>query len=136
MRSRFNDKDENREVVSEYIAPKELARRWQCSRSSVDRIAKRAGMARVLLGEGRNGIVRYLRSEVDVYERSRMMRQGVRLWLMKLISSGRWMLWAGHLKGLFRCDASAVARNSAAVNYSLMKTVWCGSARVAIQAIR
>ena len=36
-----------------YIAPKELAERWQCGRSSVDRIARRAGMTRLCLGEGK-----------------------------------------------------------------------------------
>lgn len=78
MKSHFKNIVENVKAVSKYIAPKELARRWQCSRSSVDRIAKRAGLARVFLGEGRNGIVRYLRSEVEAYETSRMIRQGVR----------------------------------------------------------
>jgi hypothetical protein len=54
-----------------YISPKELARRWLCSRSSVDRIARRAGLKRLCLGEGRNGIVRFLREEVEAYEASR-----------------------------------------------------------------
>ena len=40
-----------------YISPKELQRRWQCSRSSVDRVARRAGLTRLYLGEGRNGMV-------------------------------------------------------------------------------
>ena len=47
-----------------YISPKELADRWVCSRSSVDRIARRAGLTRLCLGEGKNGTVRYLREEV------------------------------------------------------------------------
>ncbi len=59
---------------SEYIAPKELAHRWQCGRSSVDRIARRAGLTRLCLGEGRNGMVRYLRKEVDDYEQSRRVQ--------------------------------------------------------------
>lgn len=54
-----------------YCSPKELAERWQCARSSVDRIARRAGMTRVCLGEGKNGIVRYIREEVEAYEQSR-----------------------------------------------------------------
>lgn len=53
---------------SPYFAPKELAARWRCSRSSVDRIAQRAGLTRLCLGEGRNGIVRYVRAEVEAYE--------------------------------------------------------------------
>ena len=55
----------------EYVAPKELAERWQCSRSSVDRIARRNHFTRVCLGEGENGMVRYLRKEVEAYEASR-----------------------------------------------------------------
>jgi len=64
--------DKSREP-SVLVSPKELAHRWQCSRSSVDRIARRAGMSRVFLGEGRNGIVRYRREEVIAYERSRQV---------------------------------------------------------------
>ena len=57
-----------------YCSPQELARRWQCSRSSVDRIARRAGFSRLCLGEGRNGMVRYLRREVEAYEAARQVR--------------------------------------------------------------
>ncbi len=56
---------------SPYISPKELAERWRCARSSVDRIASRAKLKKMFLGEGKNGIVRYLRKEVEEYERSR-----------------------------------------------------------------
>lgn len=56
---------------SPYIAPKELAERWRCARSSVDRIAKRGGIRRVCLGSGSRGIVRYLRKEVEEFELSR-----------------------------------------------------------------
>lgn len=56
---------------SAYIAPNELSHRWQCSRSSVDRIAQRAGLSRVYLGEGKNGMVRYVREEVIAYENRR-----------------------------------------------------------------
>ncbi len=58
----------------EYIAPKELARRWQCSRTSVDRIASRAGLTRVYLGDGRNGMVRFIRKEVIAYELGRQVK--------------------------------------------------------------
>lgn len=58
---------------SPYIAPKELAERWRCTRSSVDRIAQRAGIRRVCLGGGIRGMVRYLREEVERYERSRLV---------------------------------------------------------------
>jgi len=54
-----------------YISPRELAERWQCSRSSVDRIARRARLKRVCLGKGENGMVRYLRKEVVAFEKTR-----------------------------------------------------------------
>jgi hypothetical protein len=59
---------------SPYVAPRELAVRWQCSRSSVDRIARRAGLTRVILGEGRCGIVRFIRKEVEDFETARSIR--------------------------------------------------------------
>ena len=43
-----------------YISPNELAERWQCSRSTVDRIARRADLSRLCIGEGKNGSIRYL----------------------------------------------------------------------------
>ncbi|MCE5324873.1 MAG: hypothetical protein LLG01_00515 [Planctomycetaceae bacterium] len=61
-------------AASPFIRPKELAQRWQCSRTSVDRIARRAGLSRVCLGEGKNGIVCYVREEVIAYEGSRRVQ--------------------------------------------------------------
>lgn len=58
----------NSSVSSPYVSPKELQERWRCSRASVDRIARRAGLTRFCLGEGRNGIVRYSRKEVEEFE--------------------------------------------------------------------
>ncbi len=58
---------------SPYLSPKELAERWRCARSSVDRIALRAGLRRVYLGGGIRGMVRYLREEVEQYEHSRLV---------------------------------------------------------------
>ena len=60
--------------ASVYVSPKELAHRWQCSRSSVDRIARRAGLTRMCLGTGRNGMVRYPRKEVEAYEAERQVK--------------------------------------------------------------
>lgn len=57
-----------------YVSPNELAERWQCSRSSVDRIARRAGLTRFCAGEGRNGMVRYIRKEVEAYEASKQVK--------------------------------------------------------------
>lgn len=59
---------------AEYISPKELARRWGCSRSSVDRYARSAGLQRLCLGYGKNGSVRYLRKEVIAYEQTRLVQ--------------------------------------------------------------
>lgn len=55
---------------SPYVSPKELSHRWRCSRSSVDRIARRAGLTRLHLGKGNSGMVRYLRKEVVSLEES------------------------------------------------------------------
>jgi Helix-turn-helix domain len=59
---------------STYLSPKDLADRWRCSQPTVARIAERAGLRRFCLGEGRNGMVRYLRTEVEAYEASRCVR--------------------------------------------------------------
>ena len=59
--------------VGRFVSPKELAARWRCSRSSVDRIARAARLSRVCLGSGRNGMVRYLREEVEQLESSRLV---------------------------------------------------------------
>ncbi len=58
---------------SPFISPNELAERWQCARSSVDRIVRRAGIKRICLGEGKNGMVRFLREEVEAYEQNRII---------------------------------------------------------------
>jgi len=49
---------------SPYLSPCELSIRWRCGRSSVDRIALREGMHKLILGSGKNGMVRYLLKEV------------------------------------------------------------------------
>ena len=61
-------------IPSPFISPNELAKRWRCARSSVDRIARRAGLTRVCLGEGKNGLIRYRREEVIAYEETRQVR--------------------------------------------------------------
>ena len=53
------------------MSAKEIADRWRCRRSTVYRIAKRAGLTRLYLGEGRNGLVRFVRKEVEAFEQSR-----------------------------------------------------------------
>jgi hypothetical protein len=68
-------KGETAESAGEFFSPCELALRWRCSRSTVDRIAQRARLTRLCLGDGRNGIIRYIRKEVEKYEQSRMLNQ-------------------------------------------------------------
>lgn len=60
------------DTPSPFISPKELATRWRCSRSSVDRIARQAGFTKLCLGRGKNGTVRYVRKEVIAYEVARL----------------------------------------------------------------
>jgi len=64
-------RDESRLV---YLSARDLAVRWRCSRSTVERIAQREKLTRLCLGEGRNGIIRYLREEVEELEESRLLR--------------------------------------------------------------
>ena len=58
---------------SSFFSPKELANRWQVSRSSVSRIAKRAGFNIFYPGDGKNSSVRHPREEVIAYEQSRQI---------------------------------------------------------------
>lgn len=57
-----------------YLSPNELRQRWRCGRSTVDRIARRAGLTRLCLGNGQRGLVRYRRDEVEKLEASRQTR--------------------------------------------------------------
>lgn len=66
-------KREKKPEPSPFLSPRELAERWRCARSSVDRIARRAGLRRVCLGGGARGMVRYVREEVERYEESRLI---------------------------------------------------------------
>ena len=61
-------------VPSLYFSPRDLAERWRCSRTGAQDIARREGFTKVFLGEGKRGMVRYLRSEVEAYEASRIVR--------------------------------------------------------------
>ena len=63
--------NKNKVEESPYISPAELAERWRCGRSSVDRIARSAGLTRLCLGSGKNGMIRFIREEVIAYEASR-----------------------------------------------------------------
>jgi len=60
-------------IDSPFFSPGELAERWRCSRSSVDRIARRAKLTRFCLGDGKNGSIRFCRKEVYDYEASRQI---------------------------------------------------------------
>jgi len=64
----------NTEIAqSEYFSPNELSIRWKCSRTSVDRYTKEAGLTRFYLGNGKNSAVRFLRKEVIAYEKERQV---------------------------------------------------------------
>lgn len=52
----------------EFISLKALARRWDCSRSTVRRILQRAGVRAYFLNDSRNGTLRYRYCEVLEYE--------------------------------------------------------------------
>jgi len=65
--------NQNQTGASPFLSPKDLAERWRCARSTVDRIARRAGLKRLCIGEGKNGMIRYLRKEVETYEASRLV---------------------------------------------------------------
>ncbi len=60
-----------------YVSPRWLAERWDCSRTTAQRIADRAGITKVYLGEGRNGTVRYRLDEIEAYEEARRATSGV-----------------------------------------------------------
>ncbi len=54
-----------------FLSPRQLAERWDCSATTAQRVAMNAGIAKYCLGEGKNGMVRYLLSEVETYEEKR-----------------------------------------------------------------
>ena len=58
---------------SQYLTPNELAARWKCSRTSVDRYTRHAGLTRLCLGNGKNSSIRFLRKEVEAYEKERQV---------------------------------------------------------------
>lgn len=58
---------------STYMTRSEIAKRWQCSLTSVSRIAQSNGFKRFVLGEAERSSVRYLRKEVFAYEESRLI---------------------------------------------------------------
>ena len=62
------------ESDNRFISPRQLADRWDCSRTTAQRIADRVGFARYFLGEGKNGMVRYRLDDVEAYEEARRGR--------------------------------------------------------------
>lgn len=63
--------NENRGFNVTFLSPRQLALRWDCSPTSAQRIAKKAGIARYCLGDGKNGMVRYRLTEIQAYEEQR-----------------------------------------------------------------
>lgn len=58
---------------SPYFSPRDLAERWRCSRTTVQRIVTQARIGKVILGNGKHGSVRYVRADVEAYERARSL---------------------------------------------------------------
>jgi len=56
------------------LSPAELARHWRVSRSTVDRVTRREGLSRICLGTGRNGTLRFKRSEVEEMEKRKTFK--------------------------------------------------------------
>lgn len=61
------------ENPSPYISPRELAERWRCSRTSAQRIAKQAGIGKLVLGNGKHASIRYVRVDIERYEQARQV---------------------------------------------------------------
>jgi hypothetical protein len=59
--------------ADKYISPSNVAKRWDTSRTSVDRTAKREKFTRFVMGDGKNGSVRYVLEEVIKYENLRLI---------------------------------------------------------------
>jgi hypothetical protein len=54
-----------------FISARALAQRWNCSRTQVYRIAEREKLSKYCFGNGKNSMVRFLREEVQEFEKSR-----------------------------------------------------------------
>jgi hypothetical protein len=68
-----------RVLDAKYVSAKELCTRWACSRPQVDRIAAREHLTRLCLGTGRNGMVRFLVTEIEALEQRRVVQPGATL---------------------------------------------------------
>jgi len=62
-----------KDTDSPYVRPKELAQRWRCARSTVDRIADREGFRKLHLGNGANSPVRYFMADALAFESGRVV---------------------------------------------------------------
>jgi hypothetical protein len=51
--------------VAQFVSVKTLAKRWDCSRTTVTRLLERAGVPAYYFGRGRNGSKRYRRDDID-----------------------------------------------------------------------
>ena len=71
--SRINNAEEIATRGARYLSPRQLAERWDCSRTTAQRIVDRAGLSKYFLGEGRNGLVRYAMDEVESFEAARCL---------------------------------------------------------------
>ena len=51
--------------VAQFVSVKTLAKRWDCSRTTVTRLLERAGVPAYYFGRGLNGSRRYRRDDID-----------------------------------------------------------------------
>ena len=65
-------KEETDSIVEQiYVKPSALAIRWNSSRTTVDRVARKNQFRKFMLGEGMVGSVRYLWEDVLAFEQGR-----------------------------------------------------------------
>lgn len=69
--SRVKNVNELDNKDARYLSPRQLAERWNCSRTSAQRIADRAGFSKFFLGVGKNGMLRYALDEIEAFESAR-----------------------------------------------------------------
>ena len=55
---------------TEFVSLKTLAKRWDCSRTTVTRLLDKAGVQAFFLGQGRNGTKRYRKEDIEAFLRS------------------------------------------------------------------
>ena len=70
----LNMKRNTQDAVDRFVSLKALAAALQADRATVRRWLRTAGIQALVMGEGRNGGVRYKAAEVEAWLRSRVSR--------------------------------------------------------------